>query len=104
MTRSHKTALLQVLDHPELPLHNNPAELGARRRVRKRKVSYGPRSAAGARSWDTFQTLAATAVKLEASFYQYLCDRLSGTPRLPALADRITERAATLHLGDSWQP
>jgi hypothetical protein len=102
VTRSHKTALLQVLAHPELPLHNNAAELGARRRVRKRTVSYGPQSAAGVRAWDTFQTLAATAVKLDVSFYQYLGDRLSGTPHLPALADLIAERAATLNLGGSW--
>jgi hypothetical protein len=102
ITRSHKTVLLQVLDHPELPLHNNAAELGARRRVRKRKISYGPQSAAGARAWDTFQTLAATADKLGVSFYHYLGDRLAGTAHLPALADLITERAASLHLGNSW--
>lgn len=102
LTRSHKTALLQVLDHPELPLHNNAAELGARRRVRKRKISYGPQSEAGVRAWDTFQTLAATAAKLDVSFYHYLGDRLSGTPHLPALADLITERAAMLDLGGSW--
>ena len=102
LTRSHKGALLQVLAHPELPLHNNPAELAVRRRVRKRKVSYGPQTTAGVRAWDTFQTLAATAAKLDVSFYRYLGDRLSGTPCLPALADLITERAATLHLGGSW--
>ncbi len=31
--------LLLVLKQPNLPLHNNPAELGARQRVRKRDVS-----------------------------------------------------------------
>ena len=31
-TQSHKNLLLLVLKFPELPLHNNPAELGARRR------------------------------------------------------------------------
>jgi len=35
-TRDNKAQLLQVLEHPEIPLHNNPAELGARGRVRKR--------------------------------------------------------------------
>ena len=40
-----------VLKHPEIPLHNNPAELGARRRVRKRVVSYGPRSEQGAKAF-----------------------------------------------------
>lgn len=42
-----KQALLRVLDKPYLPLTNNPAELGARRRVRKRDVSVGPRSPTG---------------------------------------------------------
>jgi hypothetical protein len=102
VTRTHKTALLQVLDHPELPLHNNAAELGARRRVRKRKVSYGPQSEVGVRAWDTFQTVAATAAKLDVSFYQYVSDRLWQTNQLPALADLITERAATRNLGGSW--
>ena len=102
VTQTHKTALLQVLAHPELPLHNNPAELGARRRVRKRKVSYGPQTADGARAWDTFQTLAATAAKLGISFYHYLRDRLTTSNHLPALADLITARAATLNLGGSW--
>ncbi len=37
-----------VLAHPEIPLHNNPAELGARARVRKRDVSFGPRTREGA--------------------------------------------------------
>lgn len=73
-----------------------------RRRKRDHLVSYGPRTTDGARAWDTFQTLAATAAKLDVSFYQYLCDRLSGTPHLPALADLIAERAATLNLGRSW--
>jgi hypothetical protein len=93
---------LQVLDHPEVPLHNNPAELAVRRRVRKRKVSYGPQSAAGVRAWDTFQTVAATAAKLGVSFYAYVQDRLAETNALPALAALITERAATLQLGASW--
>ena len=53
-----------MLDHPELPLHNNASELAVRRRVRKRDVSFGPRTREGARGWDTFHTLAGTAQKL----------------------------------------
>jgi hypothetical protein len=102
LTRQKKEELLAVLAHPELPLHNNPAELGARRRVRKRDVSFGPRTAAGAKAWDTFQTLAATAAKLGVSFLHYLHDRVSGAYRLPALAHVIEERAAGLNLGGSW--
>lgn len=43
-TKAKKDNLLRVLAHPEIPLHNNPAELGARQRVRKRDISFGPRS------------------------------------------------------------
>ena len=91
-----------VLGHPEIPLHNNPAELGARARVRKRDVSFGPRTREGATAWDTFMTLAETATKLGVSFYHYIHDRISGTYQIPALADIIEERAKVLNLGASW--
>jgi hypothetical protein len=103
-TRANKAELLVVLTHPEVPLHNNPAELGARQRVRKRDVSFGPRSAAGMRAWDTFQTLVATTGKLGVSFSDYIRDRVTAANHLPALADLITERAAALNLGASWTP
>lgn len=104
ITREKQRGLLMVLAHPELPLHNNPAELGARRRVRKRDVSFGPQSERGAAAWDTFQTLAATAQKLGIRFHDYLRDRICHSTRLPRLADLIAERARDLHLGESWQP
>jgi cell division protein FtsB len=104
LTRAKKRQLLAVLDHPEVPLHNNPAELGARRRVRKRDVSFGPRSEDGKRAWDTFQTLAATAQKLGVSFYAYVQDRVSQAYQLPGLADLISARAHDLNLGASWSP
>jgi hypothetical protein len=101
-TQAKKDALLMVLKHPELPLHNNPAELAARRRVRKRDVSFGPRTEEGKQAWDTFMTLADTAKKLGLSFYHYIFDRVSQTNRIPKLADLITERAKQLRLGASW--
>ena len=101
-TQAKKGCLLMVLTHPESPLHNNPAELGARARVRKRDVSFGPRTHEGAKAWDTFMTLAETATKLGVSFYHYLHDRVSGIYQIPALADIIEERAKTLNLGASW--
>jgi hypothetical protein len=102
ITRQKRQSLLRVLDHPELPLHNNPAELGARQRVRKRDISFGPRSDAGTRAWDTFQTLADTARKLGVNSYHYLRDRICGAPDLQRLADRIAEQADALALGASW--
>jgi hypothetical protein len=101
-TQAKKAQLLVVLSHPEVPLHNNGAELAARRRVRKRDVSFGPRSEAGRRAWDTMQTLAETARKLGISFYHWLQDQVSETNEMPALAAVIEERAAALNLGASW--
>jgi len=101
-TRAKKDALLMVLDHPEILLHNNPAELGARQRVRKRDVSLQARTREGIRAWDTFQTLVGTANKLGVNVYQYFSDRIALTNLLPSLAVLIQERAATLHLGASW--
>jgi hypothetical protein len=101
-TRTKQGCLLMVLVHPEIPLHNNPAELGARARVRKRDVSFGPRTRAGATAWDTFMTLAVTATKLGVSVYHYIHDRVSGAFQMPSLADLIEERAKLLNLGASW--
>ena len=101
-TRAKKHCLLLVLIHHEIPLHNNPAELGARQRVRKGDVSFGPRSAAGVKAWDTFMTLVATCKKLGVSFYAYVLDRISGANELPRLADLITERARQDPLDVTW--
>jgi hypothetical protein len=101
-THAKKESLLLVLEYPELPLHNNPAELGARQRVRKRDVSFGPRTQAGVRAWDTFATLAATSKKLGISFYEYIYDRISGENLIPPMADLITKAAKDLNLGWSF--
>ncbi len=102
LTRAKKAQLLAVLAHPEVPLHNNAAELGARQRVRKRDVSFGPRTAEGSKAWDTFMSLAATTKQLGISFYHYIHDRISGAHQVPPLADIIEERAQALNLGASW--
>lgn len=101
-SQAKKESLLLVLKHPELPLHNNPAELGARQRVRKRDVSFGPRTQDGVRAWDTFMTLAETTKKLGVSFYQYIHDRISGANLIPRLAVLIDKAAKELNLGASW--
>jgi hypothetical protein len=101
-TRAKQASLLMVLQHPEIPLHNNPAELEARQRVRKRDVSFGPRTQDGVKAWDTFMSLAATTRKLGLSFYHYIHDRISKTNQIPALASLIEARASELALGASW--
>jgi hypothetical protein len=102
MTCAKKTSLLQVLQHPELPLHNNASELAVRQRVRKRDVSFGPRTQLGLQAWDTFMTLADTARKLGISFYAYIRDRVSGTNQIPPISILVTKRALELNLGCSW--
>ncbi len=102
LTLAKKEPLLMVLSHPEILLHNNPAELGARQRVRKRDVSLQARTRQGIGAWDTFQTLVATAKKLEVNISQYFYDRVAQTNKLPSLAHLIEERAQELPLGASW--
>jgi len=104
MTKDKKPFLLTVLRHPEIPLHNNPAEIEMRRRVRKRDVSFGPRTTDGKRAWDTFATLLATTKKLGVSFYRYIYDRVSAAHEIPDLAVLIAQRAQQLDLGSSWEP
>lgn len=94
-TLAKKDRLLTVLDQPQLPLHNNPAELAARQRVRKRDISFGPRTSDGTAAWDTFTTLSETAKKLGVSFYAYIHDRVSGDCCLPSLASLIQQRSAS---------
>ncbi|MFL5804580.1 MAG: transposase [Roseiflexaceae bacterium] len=91
-TAAHGELLLLVLDHPEIPLHNNDMELAARRRVRKRDVSFGPQSRAGAQAWDTFQTMIATATKLGVRVYDYFLQRRVAPNETPSLADHIRLR------------
>lgn len=101
-TQAKKADLLLVLKHPELPLHNNPAELAVRQRVRKRDVSFGPRTQDGCKAWDTFMSLAATTKKLGLSFYAYVHDRITGTQRTSPLAELVENAAKALNLGQSW--
>ncbi len=101
-TRDKKAALLLVLSHPEIPLHNNPAELGARARVRKGDVSFGPRTPDGTRAWDTFMSLAETAKKLGISFHDYIHDRITHANSIPRLDAVIDAQARELNLAPSW--
>lgn len=94
-TRAKKKELLAVLRHPEVPLHNNAAELGARVQARFRDVSFQTKSKAGTRAKDTFMSIVQSAKKLGVSAYAYIYDRVSGTYALPSLAQLIQEKSQT---------
>ena len=102
-TLKKRDQLLMVLSHPEILLHNNPAELGARFRVRKRDVSFQARCTDGIQAWDTFQTVVATAKKLGVNLFAYLHDRITLAHSLPSLASLIKQRATSMAFGSSWQ-
>lgn len=102
-TLNKREPLLRVLSHPEILLHNNPAELSARQRVRKRDVSLQARTREGIAAWDTFQTLVATAKKLGVNLFSFFSDRITQASALPSLASLIEQQAASLALGTSWQ-
>lgn len=91
--REMKADLLRVLEHPEIPLHNNAEESDIREFVKRRKISGGTRSAAGRRCRDTFASLKKTCRKLGVRFWEYLKDRVAGLGQLPRLADVIRQKA-----------
>jgi hypothetical protein len=93
-TYAKKEELLRVLERPGTPLHNNVMETDARERVVVRKISGGTRSEEGKECLDTFVSLKKTCGKLGISFFNYLCDRVSGLFEIPPLAQTIRSRAA----------
>ena len=93
-TAAKKNELLTVLSHPEVPLHNNASELGARVSARRRDVSLHSKSVRGARAMDIFTTLVQTCKKLHISAYDYLRDRLSRRYAMTSLADQILAAAS----------
>ncbi len=77
--------LLTVLSVPEVLLHNNASELGARVSARRRDVSLHSWSERGVRAMDIFTTLVQTSKKLGISAFAYLRDRLSSALEMPSL-------------------
>ncbi|MGZ7049649.1 MAG: IS66 family transposase [Methanobacterium sp.] len=88
-TKDIKSELLLTLKYPEIPLHNNAAELGARSQVRKRDVSLHTMTVEGTKANDTFSTIVQTAKKLGVSAYGYFNDRVSKSFKMPSLAEMI---------------
>ncbi|BAY82738.1 hypothetical protein NIES267_22220 [Calothrix parasitica NIES-267] len=96
--------LLLVLEHPELPLHNNPAELAARTMVQRRNISYATQTEQGTKAWDVFMSLVDTTRKLGISFFEYIRDRISQIENIPSLGTIIQEKSSYNPFGWSWIP
>jgi len=88
-TKANKAELLRVLDFPALPLHNNAAELAARRVVRKRDISLHTWSDWGTQLRDAFMSIIETAIKLGISAFDFIHDRITKQFKMPSLATVI---------------
>jgi hypothetical protein len=93
-SKSKKDELLMVLKYPEIPLHNNASELGARAQVRRRDVSLQTKTAEGTKASDTFLTIIETAKKLCVNVYNYIFDRVSKRKDVKSLAEIMKEKVA----------
>ncbi len=91
--RTHRAALLRVLERPEVPLHTNLREGHLRDYVKKRKISGSTRSELGRRARDTFASLKKTCRRLGVNFWAYLQDRVRGVGQIPRLAELIRHQA-----------
>lgn len=91
MTKSRKESLLLVLHYPELPLHNNASELGARGQARKRDISLHTVNEKGTEAKDTFMTIIETAKKHSVNVYHYLYDRIIQKYDMPSLSSLIKQ-------------
>ena len=93
-----------VLEDPELPLHNNPAELAARTMVQGGNISHATQTLEGTQSWDTFMSLVTTTCKLGISLFEYIRDRICKVGNIPYLANIFYKESALNPSGCSWMP
>src|SRR5512135_145462 len=91
--RTHRAALLRVLERFEVPLHTDLSEGHLRDYVKKRKISGSTRSESGRQARDTFASLKKTCRELEVNFWAYLQDRVRGVGQIPRLTELIRQKA-----------
>lgn len=96
-TKAKKNELLLVLKYPQMPLHNNAAELAARVMARKRDVSLHTMTKEGTKANDTFLSIVETCKKLGINPFTYIMDRISKKYQLPSLADIIKTISKNQH-------
>ena len=92
-SKSKKDELLVVLKYPEVPLHNNRSENGARTEKRRQDVSLQTKTEEGTNAKDTMMSVVETCKKLGISAYKFINDRVSGRNKMPTLAEMIRAKA-----------
>jgi hypothetical protein len=93
-TGAKKHNLLTVLKHPEIPLHNNRSENGARVQKRREDVSLHTMTDEGTKAKDTMMSIVETCKRLGVRAYKFIEDRVSRTFNMPSLAELIKAQAA----------
>ena len=104
LLHAKRDGFLAVLEHPQLPPHNNLSENDIREYARLRDISGGTRSDTGRRCRDTFISLKKTCRKLSVSFSSYLRDRLSGAKSIPRLVDLMSAKAKQTSAAINLEP
>ena len=94
-TRAKKEKLLVVLKKPQVPLHNNASELGARRAARRRDISLHSRSVRGVDAMDALTTVVETCRKIGVRVGQYIFDRFCGLRSEEGLSSHIASKSAS---------
>ena len=92
--KTKKGELLVVLKHPEVPLHNNLSENGARVEKRRQDVSLQTKTDEGTKAKDTMMSIVETCKKLGISGYKFIHDRINKQFKMPSLAEMIKAKAA----------
>jgi hypothetical protein len=93
-SKAKKQELLVVLEHPEVPLHNNLSENGARVEKRRQDASLQTITLEGTQAKDTMMSIVETCKKLGISAMEFIYDRVNQLGKFPKLADMITARHA----------
>lgn len=91
-TFNNKTKLLTVLIKPEIPLHNNLSELGARKKARKRDISYHTMSNIGTLCLDAFMTITQTPIQHNVDIYKYIKQMVNKDKNRMTLAQLIHQK------------
>jgi Transposase IS66 family len=93
-TVKNREQLLGVLKYPNLPLHNNSSELGARQKARKRDISLHTMTSKGTKVQDAWMTIVQTAKKLGVNIYEYIKEKISN-PKTehPSIAEIIYQKS-----------
>jgi len=92
-----KEQLLVVLEHPDIPLHNNATESAIRSRRIQEKISGSTRSDEGRRARDIYSSIIKTCRRLGISIWEFFGDRISKKGLIQYLPNLIRFRAKQKH-------